>query len=95
MKPATLIGLEVGGGFGSKIYIYNEEVICTWASKKIGGRPVKGAGHAAEVLLEGYGLAVVPWEVHPTSYLRFSARYVERDLEALAELGRNGPIAAG
>jgi aerobic carbon-monoxide dehydrogenase large subunit len=36
-----VIAPDVGGGFGSKIFIYAEEVCCLWASKKIGGRPVK------------------------------------------------------
>src|SRR4029077_16852054 len=31
---------DVGGGFGSKIYIYPEEMVALWASKKV-GRPVK------------------------------------------------------
>jgi carbon-monoxide dehydrogenase large subunit len=43
-----VVAPDVGGGFGSKIYIYNEEVICTWASKKIGGRPVKWTADRSE-----------------------------------------------
>ena len=35
-----VIAPDVGGGFGSKIYIYPEEMVCLWASKKI-GRPIK------------------------------------------------------
>jgi len=35
-----VIAPDVGGGFGSKIFIYPEEVVCLWASKKT-GRPVK------------------------------------------------------
>ena len=40
-----VIAPDVGGGFGSKIFIYPEEVVCLWASKKhrrageMGGRP--------------------------------------------------------
>jgi aerobic carbon-monoxide dehydrogenase large subunit len=34
------IAPEVGGGFGSKLNIYAEEVGCAWASRKL-GRPVK------------------------------------------------------
>jgi carbon-monoxide dehydrogenase large subunit len=47
---ATLLGIgeervrviapEVGGGFGSKLQIYAEEIGCAWASRKL-GRPVK------------------------------------------------------
>lgn len=54
----------------------------------IGGRPVSGAGDAAEMLLEEYHLAVVPWEVEPHEYLRFSGQYSEEDLQGLAALGR-------
>ena len=35
-----VIAPDVGGGFGSKIFIYAEEVVCLWASKQV-GRPVK------------------------------------------------------
>ena len=29
-----VIAPDVGGGFGSKIYIYPEEIVCLWASKR-------------------------------------------------------------
>jgi carbon-monoxide dehydrogenase large subunit len=35
-----VIAPDVGGGFGSKIYIYPEEITCLWASMKT-GRSVK------------------------------------------------------
>jgi aerobic carbon-monoxide dehydrogenase large subunit len=35
-----VIAPDVGGGFGSKIFLYNEETICSWATKKI-KRPVR------------------------------------------------------
>ncbi|MBP1852210.1 xanthine dehydrogenase family protein molybdopterin-binding subunit [Rhizobium halophytocola] len=35
-----VIAPDVGGGFGSKIYIYPEEIVCLWASMKT-GVPVK------------------------------------------------------
>ena len=35
-----VIAPDVGGGFGSKIFIYPEEVVCLWAAQKV-GRPVK------------------------------------------------------
>jgi carbon-monoxide dehydrogenase large subunit len=35
-----VIAPDVGGGFGSKIFIYAEETVCLWAAKKL-GRPVK------------------------------------------------------
>src|SRR5271154_3709311 len=35
-----VIAPDVGGGFGSKIFIYAEEVVCLWAARKL-NRPVK------------------------------------------------------
>ena len=60
----------------------------------IGGKPVADAGEAAELLLKDHGVAIVPWEVRPTSYLRFSSQYSEDDLAALEGLGRRGPLAS-
>ena len=42
-----VVAPDVGGGFGSKIFIYAEETICLWASKKV-GRPVKWTGERSE-----------------------------------------------
>jgi carbon-monoxide dehydrogenase large subunit len=46
-----VIAPDVGGGFGSKIFIYAEEVTCLWASKRIGGRPVKWTAERSESFL--------------------------------------------
>jgi carbon-monoxide dehydrogenase large subunit len=46
-----VIAPDVGGGFGSKIFIYAEEVVCLWASKRIGGRPVKWTAERTESFL--------------------------------------------
>ena len=35
------ISPDVGGAFGSKIFLYTEWVLVAWASKRLGGRPVK------------------------------------------------------
>src|SRR3954464_3287991 len=45
-----VIAPDVGGGFGSKIFIYNEEVVALWASKKV-GRPVKWVSDRTEAFL--------------------------------------------
>jgi carbon-monoxide dehydrogenase large subunit len=42
-----VIAPDVGGGFGSKIFIYAEETVCVWASKKV-GRPVKWVAERSE-----------------------------------------------
>ena len=38
---------DVGGGFGSKIYLYAEDVVVTWASRQL-GRPVKWTADRSE-----------------------------------------------
>ncbi|HEY6894609.1 MAG TPA: xanthine dehydrogenase family protein molybdopterin-binding subunit, partial [Rhodanobacteraceae bacterium] len=45
-----VIAPDVGGGFGSKIYLYPEETAMVWASKRI-GRPVKWAAERSESFL--------------------------------------------
>jgi aerobic carbon-monoxide dehydrogenase large subunit len=45
-----VIAPDVGGGFGSKIYIYPEEIVCLWASKRT-GVPVKWNSDRTEAFL--------------------------------------------
>src|SRR4029078_5131140 len=45
-----VIAPDVGAGFGSKIFIYPEEVVCLWASRKI-DRPVKWVSDRSEAFL--------------------------------------------
>src|SRR5690606_6441754 len=45
-----VVAPDVGGGFGSKIYLYAEDVMVTWASRQI-GRPVKWTAERAESYL--------------------------------------------
>ena len=45
-----VIAPDVGGGFGSKIFIYPEEVVCLWASRKV-KRPVKWTSDRSEAFL--------------------------------------------
>ncbi len=45
-----VIAPDVGGGFGSKIFIYPEEMVALWASKRT-GRPVKWTGDRTEAFL--------------------------------------------
>jgi len=42
-----VIAPDVGGGFGSKIFLYAEETIITWASARI-GRPIKWTAERSE-----------------------------------------------
>ena len=45
-----VIAPDVGGGFGSKIFIYPEEIVCLWAAKKV-GRPVKWIADRTEAFI--------------------------------------------
>ena len=45
-----VIAPDVGGGFGSKIFIYAEETVCVWAARKI-NRPVKWTADRTESFL--------------------------------------------
>jgi len=42
-----IVAPDVGGGFGSKIFLYGEDVALTWASKRV-GRPVKWTAERSE-----------------------------------------------
>src|SRR4029453_1285349 len=39
-NKVRVIAPDVGGGFGAKIFLYNEEVVCSWASRQL-KRPVR------------------------------------------------------
>ena len=39
-SKVRVIAPDVGGGFGSKIFLYNEEVVCSWASRQL-KRPIR------------------------------------------------------
>ncbi len=45
-----VVAPDVGGGFGSKIFIYAEETVCVWAARKV-GRPVKWTADRTEAFL--------------------------------------------
>ncbi len=45
-----VVAPDVGGGFGSKIFLYGEETALVWASKRI-GRPIKWTAERSEAFL--------------------------------------------
>jgi aerobic carbon-monoxide dehydrogenase large subunit len=45
-----VIAPDVGGGFGSKIYIYPEEITALWAARRL-GQPVKWVGDRSEAFV--------------------------------------------
>ena len=46
-----VIAPDVGGGFGAKIYIYPEEIVCLWACRKAGVPAVKWTADRSEAFL--------------------------------------------
>ena len=49
-SKVRVIAPDVGGGFGSKIYLYAEETALVWASKRV-NRPIKWAADRSEAFL--------------------------------------------
>ncbi len=49
-SKVRVIAPDVGGGFGSKIYLYAEETALVWASKNV-NRPIKWAADRSEAFL--------------------------------------------
>ena len=45
-----VVAPDVGGGFGSKIFVYAEEVVCLWAARRL-KRPVKWSSDRTEAFL--------------------------------------------
>jgi CO/xanthine dehydrogenase Mo-binding subunit len=45
-----VVAPDVGGGFGSKIYLYAEETALVWAAKRV-GRPIKWTAERSEAFL--------------------------------------------
>ena len=49
-----VIAPDVGGGFGSKIFLYAEDVALTWAAKQL-NRSIKWTGERSEFLSDAHG----------------------------------------
>jgi carbon-monoxide dehydrogenase large subunit len=49
-NKVRVVAPDVGGGFGSKIYLYAEDVVVTWAAKQL-NRPVKWTADRSEAFL--------------------------------------------
>jgi carbon-monoxide dehydrogenase large subunit len=45
-----VIAPDVGGGFGSKIFLYNEETVCSWATRQL-KRPIRWTSTRREAFL--------------------------------------------
>ena len=79
-----VIAPDVGGGFGSKIFIYPEEVICLWAARKT-GRPVKWTAERSESFVtDAHGRDHV---THAELALDANGRFLAVRVKTIANLG--------
>jgi len=79
-----VIAPDVGGGFGSKIFIYAEETVCLWASRKV-GRPVKWTAERSEsFLVDAHGRDHV---THAELALDASGKITAMRVHTIANLG--------
>ncbi len=69
-----VIAPDVGGGFGSKIYLYAEDVVVTWASRQI-NRPVKWTAERSESFLS---------DAHGRDHLTHAELALDKDGKFLA-----------
>jgi len=69
-----VIAPDVGGGFGSKIFIYGEECLVTWAARQV-GRPVKWREERSEAFLA---------DAHGRDHITRAELAVDRDGRFLA-----------
>ncbi len=69
-----VIAPDVGGGFGSKIFLYPEEVTVSWASKQL-GRPVKWTAERRESFVT---------DAHGRDHITEAEMAVDRDGKILA-----------
>ncbi|HXX06668.1 MAG TPA: molybdopterin cofactor-binding domain-containing protein, partial [Pseudolabrys sp.] len=79
-----VIAPDVGGGFGSKIFIYPEEVVCLWAARKV-GRPVKWTADRSESFVtDAHGRDHV---THAELALDANGKIVAMRVKTVANLG--------
>jgi carbon-monoxide dehydrogenase large subunit len=79
-----VIAPDVGGGFGSKIFIYNEETVCIWAAKKV-DRPIKWTAERTESFLaDAHGRDHVS---HAELALDASGKILAMRVHTIANLG--------
>jgi len=80
----TVIGPDVGGGFGSKIYHYAEEAIVTWAAGRL-GRAVKWTAERSESFVtDAHGRDHV---THVELALDAGGRFTALKVDTLANMG--------
>jgi len=79
-----VIAPDVGGGFGSKIFCYAEETVCTWAAKKVRA-PVKWTAERSESFSsDAHGRDHV---THAELAMDANGKFLGMKVETLANLG--------
>ena len=79
-----IIAPDVGGGFGSKIFIYPEETTVIWASRKV-GRPIKWKAERSESFLsDAHGRDHI---THAELGLDADGRFTALKVQTTANLG--------
>jgi carbon-monoxide dehydrogenase large subunit len=79
-----VVSPDVGGGFGSKIYLYAEDVVVTWAAKQL-NRPVKWTAERSESFLcDAHGRDHV---THAKLALDNDGRFLALDVKTIANMG--------
>jgi len=79
-----IVAPDVGGGFGSKIFHYAEELLVTWAAKKV-GRPIKWTSDRSEAFLsDAHGRDHIS---HASLALDASGKFLGLRVKTLANLG--------
>jgi len=79
-----VVAPDVGGGFGSKIFIYPEETVCLWAARRL-GVPVRWTADRRESFLaDAYGRDHV---THAEMALDASHKIVGLRVKTIANLG--------
>ncbi len=83
-RDVRVVAPEVGGGFGSKLNVYNDEILVAWASREL-GRPVKWTETRREApgsTIHGRG-----WIGTATLVGTKDGQFLGYKLEALADMG--------
>jgi len=73
-NKVRVVAPDVGGGFGSKIYLYAEDVACTWAARQL-ARPVKWTADRSEAFLS---------DAHGRDHLTVAELALDKDGKFLA-----------
>ena len=79
-----VVAPDVGGGFGSKIFIYAEETLLTWACAKV-GRPIKWVSDRSEAFLtDAHGRDHV---THAELALDKDGKFLALKVDTIANMG--------